>query len=80
MTYKLMVTAKGMFELNWVENPDGSPVSRSSLDSKSWLVESNYKDRIYTDDFLKQTGLVWKKNVGRPTIIQNANGWTVRQL
>lgn len=75
-----MVTAKGMFELNWVENPDGSPVSRSSLDSKSWLVESNYKDRIYTDDFLKQTGLVWKKNVGRPMVIQNANGWTVRQL
>lgn len=61
MAYKLMVTAKGCSELSWVVNPDGSPVSRSTLDSKSWLVESNYKDRIYTDDFLKQTGLVWKK-------------------
>ena len=80
MVYKLMVTAKGSTELQWVMKPDGSMVSSSSNDSKSWVVESNYKDSISSDDFLKQTGLVWRKGVGKPATIRNANGWTVKQL
>ncbi len=80
MTYKLMVTAKGSGELQWVRNPDGSLVSKSSNDSKTWVVESNYKDSISSDDFLKQTGLVWKSGIGKPATIRNANGWTVKQL
>ena len=75
-----MVTAKGSTELQWVMKPDGSMVSSSSNDSKSWVVESNYKDSISSDDFLKQTGLVWRKGVGKPATIRNANGWTVKQL
>lgn len=80
MAYKLMVTAKGSTELQWVMKPDGSMVSRSSNDSKSWVVESNYKDSISSDDFLKQTGLEWKKSIAKPATIRNANGWTVKQL
>ena len=80
MAYKLMVTAKGSGELQWVTYPDGSPVSRSSNDSKSWVVESRFKDSIPSDDFLKQTGLVWKKGIGRPSDIRNANGWTVKEI
>ncbi|MBQ4477300.1 MAG: hypothetical protein II945_01690 [Bacteroidales bacterium] len=80
MAYKLMVTARGSGELQWVMKPDGSPVSTSSGDSKSWVVESKYKDSISSDDFLKQTGLVWKKGIGKPMDIRNANGWTVKQL
>lgn len=80
MAYKLMVTARGCLELQWVVKPDGSPVSKSSNDSKSWVVESNYKDRITSDDFLKQTGLECKPNFGKPMWIQNANGWTVKEI
>ena len=80
MSYKLMVTAKGCLQLQWIQKPDGSMVSRSSNDSKSWLVESNYKDRISSDDFLKQTGLEWEKGCAKPETIQNANGWTVKQI
>ena len=80
MAYKLLVTARGFLELQWVMKPDGSPVSKSSNDSKSWVVESNYKDSITSDEFLKQTGLVWKKCIGKPMTIRNANGWTVKLL
>ena len=80
MTYKLMVTARGSGELQWVQKPDGSMVSTSSNDSKSWIVESNYKDCISSDDFLKQTGLEWKKGIAKPSTIRNANGWTVKEV
>ena len=80
MKYKLLVTAKGSTQLQWVTKPDGSMLTNSSNDPQSFVVESNYPDSISSDDFLKQTGLVWKKGVGKPCTIRNANDWTVKQI
>lgn len=62
--------------MSWAKKADGSKFSGEV----SFLVESRYKDRVYVDDLIKQTGIQWDKSYSRPTMIMNANGWTVECL
>ena len=80
MRYKLLVTARGSTELQWVTKPDGKMLTTISNDPKTFVVESDYKDSISSDEFLKQTGLVWRKGIGKPSTIRNGNGWTIKEM
>lgn len=78
MAYKLKVTGRG-FALQWMEKPDGTTF-HSSAEEWTFVVDSNYKDRIDSDSLLKQTGYKWKKGVAKPATIMNANGWKVEAI
>ena len=79
MAYKVKVTAGRSADTQWLTKPDGSPVRRSNGETLIYVVDSNYKDRVFSDDLLKQTGLRWN-GAGRPMTIMNANGWTVEPI
>lgn len=76
--HKLVIKTKAA-NLQWVRK-NGQCLSSRSNDEFTWVVESNYADRIASEDFLKQTGLEWANNVSRPSIIMNCNGWSVIEM
>ena len=76
MTYNLLLKGKGYSALQWFEKPDGSTV-HSSSEEWSFLVKSNSKDSISSDDFLKQTGCKLR-GFSKPSYIRNRDGWTIQ--
>lgn len=75
--YKLLVTAESWMQVQWIENPDGSSLTGRDI---SFVVESSRSDECNPDDLLKQNGLRWKKNISRPSVIKNQNGWSVKVI
>ena len=77
--YKLLVRAKDGVLTQWIEKPDGSRYSTNERDI-TFIVESDYKDRVNPDDLLKQNGLKWHAGCSRPSTITAVNGWTIQVL
>lgn len=80
MAYKILLETKHASNaLYWALKPDGS-FYKSSNESASFVVTSNQKDCVSTDDFLKQTGHTWRPGYGKPMMIRNDNNWTLKVI
>jgi hypothetical protein len=80
MAYTLKITATRGADTQWIAKPDGSPIRTSTGVELVFVVKSNYKDSISSDEFLKQTGNIWKKGIGKPSDIRDRNGWKVELI
>ena len=74
--YQLLLECEHWSYLQWALK-NGKPLNGRNL---KFLVESNRPDSISTDEFLEQTGMEWRKGIGKPGFIFNANGWTIKKL
>ena len=78
MAYKLLVTCdNASLRLQWAEKPDGTRFHRN--EPMSFVITSDRKDCISSDDFLKQTGLKRVIGVGSSDI-HNFNGWKIEVI
>ncbi|MBO4588121.1 MAG: hypothetical protein J5711_04375 [Bacteroidales bacterium] len=80
MSYKLKITAGRSAGVGWMMKPDGSFMRQNNGIELVFVVDSPYKDRISSDELLKQTGNKWKPGIGKPDTIMNANGWKVEVI
>lgn len=79
--YKLLVRAENGVYTQWIQKPDGSRYATNEKDI-TFVVESNYPDRVDSDELLKQNGLTWYKGVGKPCgdLRDNVNGWHIKVI
>lgn len=73
--YDLLITAGSIQLQGFLRN--GERITENNV---KFAVKSKYKDRIYLEDFLKETGLTKRPNFGLPSVISNCNGWTVKEV
>lgn len=80
MAYKILLETKHAGSaLQWALKPDGS-FYKSSNESASFVVTSNDKEKVWTDDFLKQTGHTCRSGYGKPAFLRNDNNWTLKVI
>ena len=73
--YTLILTCERWVDIQWALR-NGQPIVNEY--NLTFTVKSNYKDRITVDDFLKQTGMTLRPQIGHPHEITNSNGWSIK--
>lgn len=80
MTYTLKITVKNGDSLSWTKQ-NGKLYPFTNQHNIIFVVKSTEKDRIFSDDFLKQTGLEWNGSHSKPMVIRNSpSEWTVEVI
>lgn len=78
--YKLLVTVDQGNKLLGVDKSDGSQFSTNDKNI-TFIVTSQYSDRFWVDDLIKQNGLVRNNRYGFISGWQHeCNGWTIRPM
>ena len=78
--YKLLVTAKEDNMLSGIEKNDGSKFS-SNERNITFIVTSQYSDRFWVEDFLKQNSLKRIPGCSFPGgWLYASNGWSIQQI